>query len=77
MSLESVANLIIQYIVGGAAAYFGFVTEEDVRGFARPMNLLLVPSLIFASLGQGVSYEVLISEGGWTLEKLHHLASKC
>ena len=67
LSIKSVAPLLLQYLVGGLAAFYGYVKEADARAFAATMNLILVPCLSISSLGQGLSAEVLFSGGAWVL----------
>jgi len=67
MSIESVATLLLQYLVGALVAYNGLVAEADVRAFGNTMNLILIPCITVVSLGRGITYDLFFSDGGWVL----------
>ena len=48
-------------------AYKGLVSEANVRSLSPMMNLLLMPSVMIASLGRGLSLEVFLDERSWML----------
>ena len=66
ISIESVVQLLMQYLAGGLAAYFGLISPSDVRSLGSVTNLLLIPCLFIASLGRGLSADVFF-DGGWVL----------
>ena len=75
MSIESVATLIVQYLAGAVAAYLNLISEEQVQAIGGPMNLLLIPCLIISSLGKGISYDLLVRQGGWILAAIGFISS--
>lgn len=72
-SLEAISTLLVQYLIGALIAWKGLVTPTDIKGLNSVLHLILIPSLSIASLGEGLSVELLGSEG-WILAVIGFLA---
>ena len=66
LSVKAVANVLLQFSIGIVLAYKGIITNNDVGGFSKAMNYVLVPCLSFSAIGANLSQELFLREG-WIL----------
>lgn len=67
ISIESIASLVLQYLIGSVAGYYHLVTEADVRSISPMLSKIILPCLAIAALGAGLSFNLCFRQGGWIL----------